>query len=57
MQVICLKNSRFNGFVLTLLCILALGQNLTLENFQFCRRAVLEGTNIFEQKLVFFPES
>ena len=39
-QVICVKSSKFNGFVLALFCILGLGQSLTLENFQHCRLVV-----------------
>ena len=37
MEVSCAKSFRFNGFVLALFCLLGLGQNLTLENFQLCR--------------------
>ena len=38
------KNSKFNDFVLALFCILGLGQNFTLENFQLCL-LVLFGTS------------
>ena len=39
-QVSSAKSSKLNGFVLALLCVLGLGQNLTLENFQLCRLVV-----------------
>ena len=39
-QVSCVKSSKFNGFVLALFCILGLGQNLTLENFELSRLVV-----------------
>ena len=36
----CVKRSKFNGFMLALFCILGcilgLGQNSTIENFQLC---------------------
>ena len=40
-RVSSIKNAKFNSFVLPLLCILSLGQNLTLEIFQLCRLIVL----------------
>ena len=56
-QVGSFKSSRSNGFVLALFCILGLGQNLTLQDFPLCRLVFFEQTNIFESKLVLFPES
>ena len=35
-QVRSVESSKFNGFVLELFCILGWGQNLHLENSQFC---------------------
>ena len=40
-QVSCVKCCKSNGFVLGLFCILGLGQNLTLENFQLCRLVLI----------------
>ena len=34
------RSSKLNGFVLALFCVLDLGQNITLENFQLCRLVV-----------------
>ena len=39
-QVSSVRSSKSNGFVLELFCVLGLGQNLTLENFQLCRLVV-----------------
>ena len=55
-QVSSVKSSKLNGFMLALFCILDLGQNLTLENCELFRLVVFKRTNIFEAKLVLFPE-
>ena len=39
-QVGSVRSSKLNSFVLALFCVLDLGQNLTLENFQLCRLVV-----------------
>ena len=39
-HVSCIKISKFNGFVLALFCILGLGQNVTLQNFEISRLVV-----------------
>ena len=39
-QVSSVKSSKLHGFVLALFCVLGLGQNLTLENFQLSRLLV-----------------
>ena len=39
-QVSPVRSCKFHGFVLGLFCILGLGENLTLENFQLCRLVV-----------------
>ena len=35
-RVSSLKSTKFNSFVLVLICFLGLGQSLTLEKFQLC---------------------
>ena len=56
-QVSCVKTSKFNGFKLALFCILGLDQNWTSELSTLPISCFFEQTNIFEPKLVLFPET